>query len=214
MERLMLGRSRSQLAVLQDFLHGLSPELGVAECCRRALAELVRVRRIAGAAVIFRNGETLVEGDFDVTPLARVWPRGAAAGALPGRPLGTLELRSLPLPLREAIVEAQVTLGAAPIVSPRRRWGYLFMATGWLGGVVREDDLQLFAAFVGELALLLDAADLLARVFEPFFSLKARGTGLGLAIAKRTIDAHGGRIAALSAPGGGTTFRIELPAAE
>jgi len=56
-------------------------------------------------------------------------------------------------------------------------------------------------------------AEALPRLFEPFFSLKAKGTGLGLAIAKRTIDAHGGRIAAARAAGAGMVFRIELPLA-
>jgi signal transduction histidine kinase len=51
----------------------------------------------------------------------------------------------------------------------------------------------------------------LPQLFEPFFSLKSGGTGLGLAIAKRTIDAHGGRIGATSVAGAGTTFRIDLP---
>jgi signal transduction histidine kinase len=51
-------------------------------------------------------------------------------------------------------------------------------------------------------------------LFEPFFSLKAHGTGLGLAIAKRTVDAHGGRIAAVSTPGAGTMFQVELPCAQ
>jgi polar amino acid transport system substrate-binding protein len=55
------------------------------------------------------------------------------------------------------------------------------------------------------------AAEALPHLFEPFFSLKENGTGLGLAIAKRTIDAHGGRIAAASTPGAGMTVRIELP---
>jgi signal transduction histidine kinase len=55
--------------------------------------------------------------------------------------------------------------------------------------------------------------DALPHLFEPFFSLKAKGTGLGLAIAKRTVDAHGGRIEAASAPGSGMTVRIELPLA-
>jgi signal transduction histidine kinase len=55
------------------------------------------------------------------------------------------------------------------------------------------------------------SAATLPQLFEPFFSLKPNGTGLGLAIAKRTVDAHGGRIAATSPPGAGMTFEIELP---
>ena len=38
------------------------------------------------------------------------------------------------------------------------------------------------------------------------------GTGLGLYIARAIAEAHGGRISAMSEVGGGTTFRIELPA--
>ena len=56
-------------------------------------------------------------------------------------------------------------------------------------------------------------ADALPHIFEPFFSLKAKGTGLGLAIAKRTIDAHGGRIVATSPAGSGLAVHIELPLA-
>jgi signal transduction histidine kinase len=38
--------------------------------------------------------------------------------------------------------------------------------------------------------------------------------GLGLALSKRIIEAHEGRIAIDKTPGGGTTVRIWLPAAE
>jgi signal transduction histidine kinase len=48
-------------------------------------------------------------------------------------------------------------------------------------------------------------------VFEPFFSQKPNGTGLGLAIARRTIEAHGGRIATEPAEPHGTVFRVDLP---
>jgi PAS domain S-box-containing protein len=58
------------------------------------------------------------------------------------------------------------------------------------------------------------AADLLEKVFTPFFTTKARGTGLGLVTAKRIVEAHGGHIAVASAPGGGTTVTVELPATQ
>jgi signal transduction histidine kinase len=54
-------------------------------------------------------------------------------------------------------------------------------------------------------------AQVLPQLFEPFFSLKPAGTGLGLAIAKRTVDAHGGRITAAAAAGAGMTVSIVLP---
>jgi signal transduction histidine kinase len=64
----------------------------------------------------------------------------------------------------------------------------------------------------------VDPADL-SRLFTPFFRTdrsRTRGTGgvgLGLALARRIALAHGGAIAAESAPGEGTTMRVTLPAA-
>jgi two-component system OmpR family sensor kinase len=37
------------------------------------------------------------------------------------------------------------------------------------------------------------------------------GSGLGLAIVAAIVDAHGGRVAAANAPGGGAVFTVELP---
>jgi two-component system sensor histidine kinase CpxA len=59
---------------------------------------------------------------------------------------------------------------------------------------------------------------LLERIFEPFFrvdSHRARlsgGVGLGLAIARRSLEAHGGRVWAENAPDGqGLVVRLSLP---
>lgn len=49
------------------------------------------------------------------------------------------------------------------------------------------------------------------RVFEPFYTTKARGTGLGMAIARRIVEAHGGRITLGEARISGAEFVITLP---
>jgi signal transduction histidine kinase/HAMP domain-containing protein len=49
------------------------------------------------------------------------------------------------------------------------------------------------------------------KVFEPFFTTRARGTGLGLAITRKTIHDHGGTITVRSEQGKGTSFIITLP---
>lgn len=59
-----------------------------------------------------------------------------------------------------------------------------------------------------------------ARIFDKFFRAKnaiasdANGSGLGLFIVKKIIEDHGGHIRFQSEEGKGTTFSIELPAAD
>jgi signal transduction histidine kinase len=55
------------------------------------------------------------------------------------------------------------------------------------------------------------SSDILAKIFSPLTTTKAKGMGLGLAICKRIVDAHGGKIAVESTVGKGTTFAITLP---
>ncbi len=57
--------------------------------------------------------------------------------------------------------------------------------------------------------------DVREKIFEPFFSTKgAHGTGLGLSVSYSIIERHDGAIKVESAVGRGTTFTIEIPAAE
>ncbi len=58
------------------------------------------------------------------------------------------------------------------------------------------------------------APDVLARIFEPYFTTKAGGSGLGLPTARRIIEEHGGRLDVHSEPGRGTDFCMVLPVGE
>jgi signal transduction histidine kinase len=48
-------------------------------------------------------------------------------------------------------------------------------------------------------------------IFDAFFTTKPNGTGMGLSISRRIIAAHGGRLWAHRAPGGGAIFEFSLP---
>lgn len=60
------------------------------------------------------------------------------------------------------------------------------------------------------------SAEIIDRMFNPFFTTRKTGTGLGLSIVHRIVDAHGGRVVVWSnaerAPGSrGTTFELVIP---
>ncbi len=71
----------------------------------------------------------------------------------------------------------------------------------------------------GRLALIVEdngpgmAAEVAARVFDPYYTTKEKGTGLGLAIVKKIILEHGGSIEVESDEGQGARFTIWLPLA-
>jgi len=58
------------------------------------------------------------------------------------------------------------------------------------------------------------AADDIKKIFEPFYSTKAKGTGLGLAVSYGIVKNHQGDIRVFSVPGEITRFTVELPIRE
>ena len=54
-------------------------------------------------------------------------------------------------------------------------------------------------------------AELLQRIFDPYFSTHDTGTGLGLPITRRIVEEHGGTIAAKNRIGGGLEVVILIP---
>ncbi len=54
-------------------------------------------------------------------------------------------------------------------------------------------------------------ADVVPRIFDPYFSTKSEGSGLGLAIVHSIVHKHGGRITVDSTSEQGTVFKITIP---
>jgi signal transduction histidine kinase len=100
--------------------------------------------------------------------------------------------------LLNLIANAMESMGSA---EPRAR--VLTVRSGKIG----DNDI---AVTVEDTGTGIDPTDL-ERVFEPFFSTKPEGMGMGLSICRSIIEAHGGRITASAARGGGSVFQISLP---
>jgi signal transduction histidine kinase len=179
-----------------------------AEAATLILTELERVERQVGALLRFARREEFRFEAVDVGALVRgvaeeFGRRLAAAGVCVELDCADGAVaRADREKLRQALINLiENALDALAAVPGRRR---LALTVASANGTVR---LRLADNGPGV------AAEAVPRLFEPFFSLKEKGTGLGLAIVRRTVEAHGGRIDAVSAPGAGMTVQVELPLA-
>lgn len=78
-----------------------------------------------------------------------------------------------------------------------------------VSSVLRGNEIRIA---VGDDGCGIDAA-VLARIFDPFFTLQdvGKGTGLGLTVSQEVIASYGGRIEVESQLGVGSTFTVCLP---
>lgn len=84
---------------------------------------------------------------------------------------------------------------------------------GWLTIITREDPQSALVEVADTGSGI--PAELLSRIYDPFFTTKdiGKGTGLGLSIAYGIVQEHGGTITCDSQVGQGTRFTIRLPRA-
>ena len=165
----------------------------------------------------------------DIIAHVRAMARGAQAAPEP-RDVGALVLETLAL-VRDEIERHDITLRTSfPDRSPRALVDAVQIQQVVLNLVMnaiealtavedrpRELSISASADRFKEIRLTvsdngpgLDPAEL-ERVFEAFYTHKAHGLGVGLSISRTIIEAHGGRIWAVAAAGGGATFQFTLP---
>src|SRR6185436_892594 len=107
---------------------------------------------LSGAALFLSDGTRVTEGTIDAEPLARVWPVQTEPPAGLSGNVGQFDSPALPEDVREALVAAKI-VGAAPVASTQRRWGFLFFTTSLLGATLGDEDTRALHEFAGQLAL-------------------------------------------------------------
>ena len=160
LDRLLFRRGAEHRGALQPFVQSLSPELGTLECCRRVATELAGVFDLTGVAVVLDDGGFVTHGEGRFEALEPVLRRHAAD--IPRGTLLSIGFLELPIDVREALVEADVTWVSA-ITSPQRRWGHVLAVRPLLRRPLDPNDVAAIDAFLGQLGRVLDGVELLAR---------------------------------------------------
>jgi signal transduction histidine kinase len=166
-------------------------EVGAATLIVSDLLDFARAREPVTAPVDV--AELIDEVEDVIPPPAGITIRRETASAVPAALADRDQLRQVVLNLVTNAYEAMPDGGVITI-----------------GAAVVDDRVRVTVTDPG---LGMDA-ETAARVFEPFFTRKARGIGLGLAVTKRIVDSHNGTITVTTAPGAGTTFTVDLPVAD
>src|SRR5882724_9968315 len=221
-------RRAERLAYFEMLAAGIAHEIKNPLVSIKTFAQLLP-RRHADERFIENFGRTVTH---EIARMERLLDRLHTLSRPGGRPRLPIDLRA-PIDdaieaMRPAFIEKNVVLSAATGQSPCVILGdhseleQLFLNLLMnaheacpAGGMTRVE----LATTAGRVIVaVVDTgpgvpAELLERVFDPFFSTKARGSGLGLAICASIVQTHGGGLKAANREVGGAVFTVEFPPA-
>ena len=235
--RLMLEQARELDQAKNQFVSRVSHELRSPLTGILGYLELIRVGRAGGLSdeqtrllgIVERSGKRLLAQIEDLLLLSRIeaqtmqlTPEQVRLASLVGEVHESLlpsirekELRS------ELDLDPDVTVEADPVQLERVVANLISNAVKFTpaGGRIeviarRDRDDAVFQVRDTGVGIPPDEQ---FRLFTRFFrssisnAKETRGTGLGLFIVKEVTEAHGGTVAAESAPGTGSTFTVRLP---
>jgi signal transduction histidine kinase len=209
---LILHDIRNPLSILKGQLQLMQMRLGdpekLAGHVTASLAEVNRLERLASEFLDYSRGE--VRLDMAVTTPGELFAKIEAAVA--ERLVGSGIAVAIAKEMRynePVILDAERVFRALLNVADNAR-----KAMSHSGGILTlksyrdADKLVLETSDSGEGM----GPDVLAHVFEPFYSASGQGgTGLGMLIVKNIVEAHGGTVRLGSKPGVGTRVLLSFP---
>ena len=192
----------------------LSKKQDLSDAMNRIEAEAVRMTELVENLLVLARLDEKAEiskSEVDVVAIANEAGKDIALNNgikiritdLDGEPIKSLTLKADPSSLRQVIINllanaARFTPKDKPVIAA-------------FGKVGRKTVIEVRDQGPGIPENLRD------KVFERFYradnsrNRETGGSGLGLAIVKAIVERHGGTIVANETPGGGATFRVELP---
>jgi nitrogen-specific signal transduction histidine kinase/CheY-like chemotaxis protein len=156
--------------------------------------------------------------DEVVALCAESFPRGVALERRVDGPLDSVKgdhaalyqvLLNLSVNARDAVVARHGTAGGSIVIQARNTTAGDDVSPELIGG----PDLRCVEIRVTDNGIGI-GPEIRERIFDPFFTTKDRGqgTGLGLSVVYTIVRNHRGTILVENAPGGGSVFRVLLPA--
>ncbi|GAB3215298.1 sensor histidine kinase [Pseudaeromonas pectinilytica] len=158
--------------------------------------------QVSDVLLFARNGEQQVVSTIELTELITSIERGAEAMLQQVGASLRIEMDSPPIPLlanSSALASAINNLLANALQAG---------ATQLLVSAHRAGDDVLVRVVDNGRGM---SRELLARIFEPFYTTRSNGTGLGLAVVQSVVQAHQGKIEVASVEGEGSCFTLRLP---